>query len=129
MSESLHRARNIAKECLDEICGDDTTPTVHDFRQAARTATATLRSLDPTSTVDESALTKLLEADYAHSMPPWQILDEDEKHSKHEKWLDEMRETISWQYWDRYERYLVKNAELPSRVITGLGRSSGSCSW
>lgn len=125
MIDAFRRAVTTAKTCVTQISPDVKMPSDECIKAAAKIAFQTAKIFfgpDSVPEFTEADIVECLKKDYIHYLPPWQILDEDESSSKHEKWLSsETKNDLHWQYWERYEQLLYKNGNIPKRVIDDLG--------
>lgn len=42
----------------------------------------------------------------------------------HVEWLNEVRSSLKWEYWKRYEEHLLMNRRYPKKVITEIDRTT-----
>lgn len=118
MTESMRLSIITAKSCIKQMSPDAGTPSDEIIKAGAKIAF----KLNKMPDFSENELVEFIKKDYIHYLPPWQIIDEDQSTSKHEKWLDtETKNKIKWEYWERYEQSLREAGKIPERVLFDSG--------
>lgn len=74
--------------------------------------------LDPTDSITDAEILRVcrrLEERFSVTMPLGSCIDTEE----YRPWLHEVRGSIDWYYWKRYQRYLLKE-NFPDQVVTQM---------
>jgi len=105
------------------ILADKEAPTFDQLKAAVSQAAAVAYAdRNVSGEVDEPSVVREFEAIYSVHFPAQSQVLEDK--TGHVPWLPDLRGTIQWNFWGRYEYFLREVQRLPPQVVVRLGTAT-----
>lgn len=119
MSKNYKAVRTIAQVRLQTQVSDELVSlTSHQIRQEVQDAAEYFQAHD----VDIDALVADLEASFQTVIGRERLLSGDR--DGYDPWLSNRKDSIPWQFWDRYERFLDQEKSWPTATLRRLDEST-----
>ncbi len=126
----------IARNLVQLLLKGELTPSQNLIQEKVRMALSMLNGQGIAEDISEQELVRKIETLYSVWIPQGSILDI----QGHIPWLYESKSSISWDFWDRYQRYLedekgwapatvIRLDQLTDEVLDRLEKSERSGSW
>jgi hypothetical protein len=103
-----------------QIFSAQDSPTTEMIGAAVHNALGMLRAMNQLSdvvNVDKDQLVKKIETLCNVYVPPMSTLDDKRGH---QEWFSSRRAEIQWRFWERYQRYLENDPDMPPQVVRRL---------
>ncbi|MGC5322414.1 Z1 domain-containing protein [Micromonospora arida] len=114
MNEAERQTKNIALQLLR----DKEVVTSDDVTGAVRSVVALVALQYPDTPVDQDAVRREVESLCNVWVPTSKTLEDNDDHID---WLDKARPEITWNFWERYERYLEMEKGWAPALVRRLG--------
>lgn len=127
----------IARNLVQSLLKGELTPSQDLIQEKVRMTLSMLNSQGIAKDISEQELVRKIETLYSIWSPKGSILEDVQGHIP---WLYESKSSISWDFWDRYQRYLedekgwapatiIRLDQLTDEVLDRLEKPARSGSW